>query len=538
MLRGIGASSGVAIGIARVIKKTSEVEKVLIKDTQKEIERLEKAIELAKKEIEDLKVSSKENIGEKGAEIFEAHLMILEDVEFIGAIKEKINTEFINAEYAVKLTSDEFAQIFINMDNDYFKERAADIKDIGNRIINILLGKNNNSMSSIKESCIIVAHDITPSETAQMNKDLVLGMAANLGGKTSHAAILARTLEIPAVLGLGNITEVVKDGDLLILDGDNGLVLINPSQETISVYKEKQEKILLEKRELLKYKDVEIKNKLGRKVEIAANIGNPFEVDIALKYGAEGIGLFRTEFLYMDKTSMPTENEQFEAYKYVLEKMKDRLVIIRTLDIGGDKNLPYLNLEKEMNPFLGLRAIRLCLNKRDIFKTQLRALLRAGLYGNLGIMFPMISSLEELKEAKNILKEVERELEAEGVEYSKDYKVGIMIETPSSAIISDILAKEVDFFSIGTNDLIQYTLAVDRMNQNVSYLYNPNHPAILRLIKTVIDNAHKEGIWVGMCGEMAADVNMLNTLLEFGIDELSVSPPMILKLKKSSGQAS
>ncbi|SEG02470.1 phosphotransferase system, enzyme I, PtsI [Caloramator fervidus] len=538
MLRGIGASSGVAIGIARVIKKTSEVEKVLIKDTQKEIERLEKAIELAKKEIEDLKVSSKENIGEKGAEIFEAHLMILEDVEFIGAIKEKINTEFINAEYAVKLTSDEFAQIFINMDNDYFKERAADIKDIGNRIINILLGKNNNSISSIKESCIIVAHDITPSETAQMNKDLVLGMAANLGGKTSHVAILARTLEIPAVLGLGNITEVVKDGDLLILDGDNGLVLINPSQETISVYKEKQEKILLEKRELLKYKDVEIKNKLGRKVEIAANIGNPFEVDIALKYGAEGIGLFRTEFLYMDKTSMPTENEQFEAYKYVLEKMKDRLVIIRTLDIGGDKNLPYLNLEKEMNPFLGLRAIRLCLNKRDIFKTQLRALLRAGLYGNLGIMFPMISSLEELKEAKNILKEVERELEAEGVEYSKDYKVGIMIETPSSAIISDILAKEVDFFSIGTNDLIQYTLAVDRMNQNVSYLYNPNHPAILRLIKTVIDNAHKEGIWVGMCGEMAADVNMLNTLLEFGIDELSVSPPMILKLKKSSGQAS
>ncbi|MDO6354906.1 phosphoenolpyruvate--protein phosphotransferase [Caloramator sp. CAR-1] len=534
MDRGIAASSGVAIGRAHIIKKEIEVKKYRVENANEEIDRLDRAISIAKDEIEKIKDASVNTIGEKNAKVFEAHLMILEDVEFINSIKNRIYNDKINAEYAVKLVSYEYSQIFLNMENEYFKERASDIKDVGNRIINILSGSNNNSIINIHKKCIIVADDITPSETAQMNKELVLGIATNLGGKTSHSAIIARTLEIPAVLGLGNITDVVKEGDILILDGDEGIVIINPDDETVKRYKEKQQKINEEKSELLKYKNI-IVNKNGRLIEIAANIGKIEEVDLAVKYGADGIGLFRTEFLYMDKETLPTEDEQFEAYKHVLEKMEGKPVIIRTLDIGGDKHINYLNLEKEQNPFLGLRAIRLCLNRIDLFKAQLRALLRASIYGNLRIMFPMISGLKELRKAKGVLKEVEEELSSQGIKYSNDYKLGIMIEVPSAAIISDMLAKEVDFFSIGTNDLIQYTLAVDRMNQNVSYLYEPSHPAILRLIKTVIDNAHREGIWVGMCGEMASDLSMTETLFEMGLDEFSVSPPMILNLKKKLG---
>lgn len=370
-----------------------------------------------------------------------------------------------------------------------------------------------------------------------MKKEIVLGIATNLGGKTSHTAIIARALEIPAVLGLGDITSKVKEGDLLIIDGENGTVVVNPDEETLKSYEEKMKKNNEEKTELLQYKYTKITNKNGKQIEIAANIGRIEEVDLALKYGADGIGLFRTEFLYMDKKFLPTEDEQFETYKYVLEKMDGKPVIIRTLDVGGDKQIPYLNLEKEQNPFLGLRAIRLCLNRIDLFKTQLRALLRASVYGNLRIMFPMISGLEELKEVKKILKEVEEELSFKGIKYSKEYKLGIMIEVPSAAIISDLLAKEVDFFSIGTNDLIQYTLAVDRMNQNVSHLYQALHPAIIRLIQIVIDNAHNEGIWVGMCGEMASDINIAKKLLEMGLDEFSVSPSNILKLRKTLGGA-
>ncbi|KRQ86465.1 Phosphoenolpyruvate-protein phosphotransferase [Caloramator mitchellensis] len=531
MFRGIAASQGIAIGRAHIVKKEVEVRGFSVENTEKEIKRLDKAINAAKEEVVIIKENSANTIGQENAEIFEAHLMILEDEEFINAIKNKINDEKINAEYAVKLVVDEFVQIFLNMDNQYFKERASDVRDIGNRIINILSEKSSNSIANVREKCIVVADDLTPSETAQMNKDLVLGMATNLGGKTSHAAIIARTLEIPAVLGLGHITDNVNEGDMLILDGNEGVIIINPSQEEIEKYESIQKKMEEEKNELLKFRDLRIVDKNGKRIEVAANIGGTSEVDIALKYGAEGIGLFRSEFLYMDRDNLPTEDEQFEAYKYVLERMGEKAVIIRTLDIGGDKNLPYLSMEHEQNPFLGLRAVRLCLARKDIFKTQLRALLRASVYGNLRIMFPMISGLEELLEAKKILKEVEDELRAEGIEVGK-YEVGIMIEIPSAAIISDILAKEVDFFSIGTNDLIQYTLAVDRMNQNVSYLYNPSHEAILRLIKMVIDNAHREGKWVGMCGEMAADLSMTKTLLEMGLDEYSVTPPMILRVRK------
>ncbi|CCJ33194.1 phosphoenolpyruvate--protein phosphotransferase [Caloramator australicus] len=531
MFKGIAASNGIAIGRAHIYKKDTNIIRYEVKDSEKEIKRLEEAIGKAKEEIMLLIEHSVKKIGKQSADIFEAHLMFLEDEEFINSIKNKIKNYNINSEYAVKSVADDFSNIFLNIDNQYFKERAMDIKDVADRIINLLNGSKKSSLSNIKERCILIAEDLTPSETVQLDKNYILGIAVNHGGKTSHAAIIARSMEIPAVVGLGNITEHVKEGDLIIIDGREGTLIINPNDEEVKKYKEIQKNLFEEYDELLKFKEVNILDKNGKRIEVASNISRKDEVDLALKYGADGIGLFRSEFLYMGRESLPLENEQFEAYKYVLEKMQGKPVIIRTLDIGGDKNISYLDMEYEQNPFLGLRAIRLCLARKDIFKTQLRALLRASKYGRLRIMFPMISGLEELLEVKNILNETEEELKTEGIDVGK-YEIGIMIETPSAAIISDILAKEVDFFSIGTNDLIQYTLAVDRMNKNVSYLYNPSHEAILRLIKKIIDNAHNEGIWVGMCGEMASDLSMAKRLIEMGLDEFSVSPSLILKLKK------
>ncbi|CDF58542.1 phosphoenolpyruvate--protein phosphotransferase [Thermobrachium celere] len=533
MLKGIAASSGVAIGKALVIvDKEVEIERRTIENVEAETTKLQNAVATAKEQLEKIKEIAREKIGEDKAQVFEAHLMMLEDPEFIGAVEAQISAESICAEYALKQTADMFISMFESMDNEYMRERAADIRDVSKRIINILMGIETASIAEIDRECIIVINDLTPSDTAQMDKEKVLGFATDIGGRTSHSAIMARSLEIPAVVGLSNVTTTVKTGDMLILDGDEGVVIVNPDEETLQKYREKQQKLIEYKKELSKLVNAESITVDGRKVELAANIGTPSNVEGALKNGAEGVGLFRTEFLYMDKDSLPTEEEQFEAYKAVLEGMEGRPVVIRTLDIGGDKKLPYLKIDEEMNPFLGYRAIRLCLDRKDIFKTQLRALFRASVYGNLKIMFPMISGIEELRQAKAVVEEVKNELKVEGIAYSNDVEIGIMIEIPSAAIVSDILAKEVDFFSIGTNDLIQYTVAVDRMNEKISYLYDPFHPAVLRLIKMVIDNAHKEGKWAGMCGEMAGDERIIPVLLGFGLDEFSMSASSILKARK------
>ena len=533
MFKGIAASSGIAICRALVLKEVKHhIEKKSIGDIQKELDGLNQALKLSREEIICIKKNTADKLGEENAEIFEAHLLMLDDPELIGEIEAKIKEENVNAEYAVQSTIDTFVLLFEEMDNEYMRERAADIKDVGKRLMNNLLGTKHRSISNLEEPCIIVAKDLTPSDTAQMDQEKVLGIATDIGGSTSHSAIMARSLEIPAVVGLANITEAVKEGDLLIIDGDEGRVIVNPDSEILEKYRIKREENGKMKQELRKLMDIESSTMDGRKVELAGNIGTPDNVNSVLSNSGEGIGLFRTEFLYMDKEKLPSEEEQFMAYKTVLERMQGKPVVIRTLDIGGDKKLSYLPIDEEMNPFLGYRAIRLCLDRKDIFKTQLRALLRASVYGNLKIMFPMISGLEELREAKAMTWEVKDELVKEKIDVKEDIEIGIMIEIPSAALMSDILAKEVDFFSIGTNDLIQYTIAVDRMNQKISYLYNPYNPAVLRLIKNVIDNAHQEGKWVGMCGEMAGDTRLTPVLIGFGLDEFSMSPSSILKVRK------
>jgi len=533
MFKGIAASSGVSISKALVIKEVKyNIEKKNVEDIQKEIDSLHTALKLSREQLVNVKKIAENKLGKDKAEIFEAHLLMLDDPELIGEIEANIRDEGLNAEFAVKSTLDTFVSIFEKMDNEYMRERAADIKDIGKRLLNNLLGVVHRTLSDLEDKCIIVTKDLTPSDTAQMDHEKVLGIVTDIGGSTSHSAIMARSLEIPAVVGLGNISEIVKEGDLLIIDGDEGVVIVNPDLETMQIYKDKRDKNEEIKQELKRLMDTESITVDGRKVELAGNIGTPDNVLGVIKNGGEGIGLFRTEFLYMNKKDFPSEEEQFSAYKAVLEGMRGKPVVIRTLDIGGDKKLSYLSIDEEMNPFLGYRAIRLCLDRKDIFKTQLRALLRASVYGNLKIMFPMISGLEELREAKAITWEVKQELIKEKIEVNEDIELGIMIEIPSAAVISDILAKEVDFFSIGTNDLIQYTVAVDRMNQKISYLYDPFNPAVLRLIKNVIDNAHKEGKWVGMCGEMAGDTRLTPVLVGFGLDEFSMSSSSILKVRK------
>lgn len=533
MLKGIAASSGIAIGKALVIRENKvEIAKRAIENALDEKERFTLALDKAKGELENIRNIAEKKLGQDKAEIFDAHIMMLEDPELTGAVELKIDSEKVNAEYALKETIDMFSSMFEALDDEYMRERAADIKDVGRRVVNILLGIDNTSLTEIKDECIIVIRDLTPSDTAQMDKDKVLGFATEIGGRTSHSAIMARSLEIPAVVGLGEVANSIKSGDLIILDGDEGRVIINPEGETLLSYREKQRLIIEEKIGLREMLTLESKTLDSRKVEIAGNIGNTDNVDSVLQNGGEGIGLFRTEFLYMNSSSLPTEEEQFDAYKKVLEKMDGKPVVIRTLDIGGDKKLPYLKIDEEMNPFLGYRAIRLCLDRQDIFKTQLRALFRASKYGNLKIMFPMISSLQELRQAKSLAKEAKSELLNEGYELADRVEIGIMIEVPSAAIISDKLAREVDFFSIGTNDLIQYTVAVDRMNERVSYLYDTLHPGVLRLIKLVIENAHREGKWVGMCGEMAGDLAAIPILLGMGLDEFSMSPSSILKARK------
>lgn len=533
MKKGIAASNGYAIGqvFIKEDKKISIVERV-IEDLEEEKNRLQNAIKSSKEQLTKIKEKAEKELGSDKAAVFESHIMLLEDPEFTGAVAMNIESGKINAEKALSDVIEMYMGIFAAMEDEYMRERAADIKDVGNRILSNLAGRGENALENLNENTVIVAHDLTPSDTAGLDKSKVVGFITNIGGRTSHSAIMARTLEIPAVLGLKDITENVKNGDIVIVDGYQGTVLINPNEDTILEYRKKKEDYEKEREELKKLINVSTVTKAGKHVEVVGNIGKPEDIHQVLENGGDGVGLFRTEFLYMDRNDMPSEEEQFEAYKYVAEKTEGKPVVIRTLDIGGDKKLPYLPLPNEMNPFLGYRAIRLCLDRKDIFKIQLRALLRASAYGNIKIMFPMIASLEEFLAAKEVLKECMDELRNEQKDFNENLEVGMMVEIPAAAIYADELAKHVDFFSIGTNDLIQYTLAADRMNEKISYLYNPKHPAVLRLIKMTIDAAHKEGKWCGMCGEAAGDEDMIPILVGYDLDEFSMSATSILKAKQ------
>lgn len=533
MKKGIAASKGYAIGKA-FLQESEEIviNDAKISDISAEKEKMQKALDDSRDQLEAIKVKAEKEMGAEKAAVFEAHITLLDDPEFTGAMMTEIENNNVNGLKAIESVTNTFVAIFESMDNEYMRERAADIKDVSKRILSNFAGKGGDAFAITESNTIVVAHDLTPSDTAGLDRTKVVGFITDIGGRTSHAAIMARTLEIPAVLGLGDITTSIKTGDTVIVDGLTGDVIINPSDEVLAEYKTKKEKFQAEQEELKKLINVKTTTKSGRRIEVCGNIGKPEDVLGVLANGGDGVGLFRTEFLYMDRDSAPTEEEQFESYKFVLEKMEGKQVVIRTLDIGGDKTLPYLPLPQEMNPFLGYRAIRLCLDRKDIFKVQLRALLRASIFGNLAVMFPMISGLQEFEQAREVVEECKAELKAEGKKYSESIQWGIMVEIPAAAVYADELAKHVDFFSIGTNDLIQYTLAADRMSEKVSYLYNPMHPAVLRLIKMTIDGAHKHGKWVGMCGEMAGDEAAIATLVEYGLDEFSMSATSILNAKK------
>ncbi|MDD6770111.1 MAG: phosphoenolpyruvate--protein phosphotransferase [Inconstantimicrobium porci] len=530
--KGIAASKGYAIG--KVFIKAHEeivITDAKVNDIEAEKAKLDAALKASHTQLEAVKAKAEESMGADKAAVFEAHITLLDDPEFTGAMSLEIENNSINAMKAVENVTNTFVMIFESMEDAYMRERAADIKDVSKRIISNLAGRGGDDFAITEENTVVVAHDLTPSDTAQLDRTKVSGFITNIGGRTSHAAIMARTLEIPAVLGLGDITECVKNGDKIIVDGLTGDVIINPSEEVIAEYEAKKAKFQAEQEELKKLIEVKTVTKAGKRVEVCGNIGKASDVDQVIANGGDGIGLFRTEFLYMDRDQAPTEEEQYEAYKHVLEKISGP-VVIRTLDIGGDKTLPYLPLPQEMNPFLGYRAIRLCLDRKEIFKVQLRALLRASVYGDLRVMFPMISGIQEFEQAKAVVEECKAELTAEGKKFSDTIQWGIMVEIPAAAVMADELAKHVDFFSIGTNDLIQYTLAADRMSEKVSYLYNPMHPAVLRLIKMTIDGAHSQGKWCGMCGEMAGDETAIPTLVEYGLDEFSMSATSILNAKK------
>ncbi|MBT2698444.1 phosphoenolpyruvate--protein phosphotransferase [Bacillus sp. ISL-40] len=531
-LHGIAASNGIAIAKAyRLVEPDLSFEQKTIDDAAAEVDRFRQAMEKSKAELEAIRDRAKVDLGADKAAIFEAHLLVLSDPELNTPIEEKIQSDKVNAESALKETADMFIMMFEQMDNEYMKERAADIRDVTKRVLAHLLSVQLVNPSMIAEEVIIVAEDLTPSDTAQLNRQYVLGFTTNIGGRTSHSAIMARSMEIPAVVGTKTATEEINNGDLVIVDGLKGEVHINPTPELVEQYRKVHDEYEVQKAEWAKLVNEPTVTNDDHHVELVANIGTPKDLKGVIENGGEGVGLYRTEFLYMGRDQLPTEEEQFESYKAVLEGLKGKPVVVRTLDIGGDKELPYLDLPKEMNPFLGFRAIRLCLEEQDIFRTQLRALLRASNYGNLKIMFPMIATLDEFRAAKTILEDEKQKLLAEGQKVSDEIELGIMVEIPSTAILADQFAKEVDFFSIGTNDLIQYTMAADRMNQRVSYLYQPYSPSILRLVKMVIDAAHAEGKWTGMCGEMAGDETAIPVLLGLGLDEFSMSATSILKAR-------
>ncbi|MFC0469466.1 phosphoenolpyruvate--protein phosphotransferase [Halalkalibacter kiskunsagensis] len=528
-LTGIAASSGVAIAKAFVHEEPDmTIELKEVQDPTSEVSRLDEALTKSKEELSVIKDKTEKDLGADKAEIFAAHLLVLSDPELVDAVKGKITDEKQNAEYALNEVSTMFITMFENMDNEYMKERAADIRDVTKRVLGHLLGIQTQSLATISEETVIIAEDLTPSDTAQLNPVFIKGFATDIGGRTSHSAIMSRSLEIPAVVGAKEVTAKIQTGMIVIVDGLEGFVIVDPTDEELAEYTQKRDDFAKQKAEWAKLVNEQTTTKDGMHVELAANIGTPKDLEGVINNGAEGIGLYRTEFLYMGRTELPSEEEQFEAYKEVVERMEGKPVVIRTLDIGGDKELPYLDLPKEMNPFLGFRAIRLCLEEKDIFRTQLRALLRASAFGNLKIMFPMIATLDEFRQAKAMLLEEKDKLVADGVTVSEAIEIGMMVEIPSTAVAADLFAKEVDFFSIGTNDLIQYTMAADRMNERVSYLYQPYHPAILRLVKMVVDAAHAEGKWAGMCGEMAGDEVAIPLLLGLGLDEFSMSATSIL----------
>ena len=538
-ISGIAASNGIAIAKAfRLENPELTVEQKKVHDPTAEIERFDAAISKTAAELEVIKEKTAQQISEKEAAIFGAHLMVLTDPELIGPIKERITNDLVNAEFALQETTDMFISMFEAMDNDYMKERAADIRDVRKRALSHLLGVTIQNPSMISEEVIVIAEDLTPSDTVQLNAEFVKGFITDIGGRTSHSAILARTLEIPAVVGAQTVMATIENGMIVIVDGLEGNIIVNPDDATIEEYQQKKEAYEVQKAEWATLKDEPTKSTDGQHVELAANIGTPKDLAGVLEHGGEGIGLYRTEFLYMGRDAFPTEDEQFDAYAAVLKGMKGKPTVVRTLDIGGDKELTYLDMPKEMNPFLGLRAIRLCLEMPDLFRTQLRALLRASVHGNLKIMFPMIATVEEFREAKALLEEEKAKLAEEGVSVSDSIEVGIMVEIPSTAVMADVFAKEVDFFSIGTNDLIQYTMAADRMNERVAYLYQPFNPAILRLVKMVIDASHREGKWTGMCGEMAGDEIAIPILLGLGLDEFSMSASSILKARSQISKLS
>lgn len=537
LLKGIAASNGIAIAKAyRLVEPDLSFEKKNVDNAEQEVSRFQNAIATSKSELEAIRDKARVDLGEDKAQIFEAHLLVLSDPELLTPIEDKVKSENVNAESALKETADMFVSMFESMDNEYMKERAADIRDVTKRVLSHLLGVQIANPSMVTEEVIVIAEDLTPSDTAQLNREFVKGFTTDIGGRTSHSAIMARSMEIPAVVGTKSITSSVENGDMIIVDGLNGEVHINPTPEVIEEYKKEHARYEEQKAEWAKLVNEPTVSKDGEHVELAANIGTPKDLEGVKNHGGEGVGLYRTEFLYMGRDELPSEDEQYEAYKAVLEGMEGKPVVVRTLDIGGDKELPYLNLPKEMNPFLGYRAIRLCLDEQDIFRTQLRALLKASPFGNLKIMFPMISNLQEFREAKAILEEEKKALLENGTTVADHIEVGIMVEIPSTAVMADVFAKEVDFFSIGTNDLIQYTMAADRMNERVSYLYQPYNPAILRLVKMVIDAAHKEGKWAGMCGEMAGDEIAVPILLGLGLDEFSMSATSILKARSQIRQ--
>ena len=531
-LSGKSVFGGVSIGRLMFYKRSDKViKRTHVDDVEGEVARFQKAKDTAVEQLKGLYEKALNDVGEANAMIFEIHQMMLEDLDYLESIENIIRTQEVNAEFAVATTADNFSQMFASMDDAYMQGRAADVKDVSERVLDILCGTSE-GMKEMTEPCIIAADDLAPSETVQLDKSKVLGFATMYGSSNSHTAILARTMNIPAVIGLGEELSQEYDGKEAIIDGFTGTLYIDPDEETMKEMQEKRAKDLEQKALLEQLKGKENITKSGRKINVYANIGNVSDVGSVLKNDAGGIGLFRSEFLYLENTDFPSEEQQFAVYKQVAENMAGKKVIIRTLDIGADKQVDYFGLDKEENPALGYRAIRICLTRPEIFKTQLRALYRAAVYGNISIMFPMIISVGEIHRIKEIIAEVKAELKNEGIPYKDDVELGVMIETPASVMISRDLAKEVDFFSVGTNDLTQYTLAIDRQNAKLDAFYDPHHPAILAMIKMASENAHAEGAWIGICGELGADLELTQEFLDMGLDELSVSPSMVLPLRK------
>lgn len=531
-IKGKSVFGGVSIGKIMFYKRNEKViKRTHVDDVEAEWKRFCDAKDTAVSQLKELYDKAIEDVGEANAMIFEIHQMMLEDLDYLESIENIIRTQEVNAEFAVATTADNFAQMFAAMDDAYMQGRAADVKDVSERVLDILCGVSG-GMKEMTEPCIIAADDLAPSETVQLDKSKVLGFATMYGSSNSHTAILARTMNIPAVIGLGEDLLTKYDGKMAVIDGFTGMLYIDPDEETMKVMEEKRAKDQEQKALLEQLKGKENVTKSGQKINVYANIGNVSDVGAVLKNDAGGIGLFRSEFLYLENSDFPTEEQQFAVYKQVAENMAGKKVIIRTLDIGADKQVDYFGLDKEENPALGYRAIRICLTRKEIFKTQLRALYRAAMFGNISIMFPMIISVAEVHEIKAIIAEVKEELKNEGIPFKDDVELGVMIETPASVMISRELAKEVDFFSVGTNDLTQYTLAIDRQNAKLDKFYDPHHPAVLAMIKMAADNAHAEGAWIGICGELGADLELTEEFLKMGLDELSVSPAMVLPLRK------